>query len=359
MSEGSDDSTEDKTAPASEKRIQDAREKGDVPYSREAGVFGSLAAVAFAIGFLLPALVAKLGMAMAVAFDSAGATDLNNGADALAAFASVLEPVLLSLGLVLIVILAGGLLGAVAQGMPRFVPSRISPDLSRISVRKGLARLLGPDSLLELVKSVAKMGLYALIAILFLGGIVSPFTATMGYDPAAAGGAILNLAFKLAVCAAAIMAVVTFADVIWVRRRWHRRLMMTAKEVKDEFKENEANPAIKARLRKLARSKVKSRMLRDVPQATVVIANPTHYAVALRYVRGENAAPKVVAKGKDLVALRIRSLAETYQVPVHVDKSLARSLHDKVQVGANIPAAFYKAIAEVIVFISKHSARNP
>jgi flagellar biosynthetic protein FlhB len=126
---------------------------------------------------------------------------------------------------------------------------------------------------------------------------------------------------------------------------------MTRQELKDEQKQSEGDPIIKARLRSLARHRARRRMIARVPQATVVIANPTHYAIALRYVRTENRAPLVVAKGLDLIALNIRSMAEKHGIPVVEDKLLARSLYDKVEVDQLIPPEFYRAVANVILYI--------
>jgi flagellar biosynthetic protein FlhB len=141
------------------------------------------------------------------------------------------------------------------------------------------------------------------------------------------------------------------ADLVWSRFFWRRELRMTRQEIKDEQKQAEGDPIIKGRLRSLARDRARKRMIARVPQATVVIANPTHYAIALRYVRTENRAPIVVAKGLDLIALNIRSVAEKHGIPVVEDKVLARSLYDKVEVDQVIPPEFYRAVANVILYI--------
>jgi flagellar biosynthetic protein FlhB len=141
------------------------------------------------------------------------------------------------------------------------------------------------------------------------------------------------------------------ADLVWSRLFWQRELRMTRQEVKDEHKQSEGDPILKARMRSLARDRSRRRMIAAVPRATLVIANPTHFAVALRYVREEGGAPLVVAKGQDLVALKIRHVAEENGIPVIEDKLLARSLYESVQVDKIIPSQFYKAVAEIILFL--------
>jgi flagellar biosynthetic protein FlhB len=138
------------------------------------------------------------------------------------------------------------------------------------------------------------------------------------------------------------------ADIVWSRIHWRSELRMTRQELKDELKQSEGDPLVKSRLRSLARDRARKRMIAAVPQATVVIANPTHFAVALKYERSKGGAPMVVAKGADLIALRIREIAGRHGVPVIEDKPLARALYDAVDVGNWIPPEFYRAVARIL-----------
>jgi len=160
-----------------------------------------------------------------------------------------------------------------------------------------------------------------------------------------------SLTIRLFASVVAAIAVMVVLDLLWSRFHWRRELRMTKQEVKDEHKQSDGDPIVKSRMRSLARDRARKRMISRVPQATVVIANPTHYAIALRYVRSENHAPIVVAKGLDLIALKIRSIAEKHEIPVVEDKLLARSLYDKVDVDQLIPPEFYRAVANVILYI--------
>ncbi len=153
-------------------------------------------------------------------------------------------------------------------------------------------------------------------------------------------------------------ALVTGADIAWSRIKWRQDLRMTKQEVKDEMKSTEGDPIYKAKRRSIAMDRHRRRMMAAVPRATMVIANPTHYAIALRYVREEGGAPLVLAKGQDLIALKIREIAEAAGIPVIEDKALARSMYNHVEVSKMIPAEFYKAVAEVIHFLQARAPRS-
>ena len=146
------------------------------------------------------------------------------------------------------------------------------------------------------------------------------------------------------------------ADLVWSRLHWKRDLRMSRQDVKDEQKQMLGDPLVKARLRSVALERSRKRMMSAVPTATLVVANPTHYAIALRYVREEGGAPKVVAKGQDLIALKIREIAEANDIPVIEDKALARSMYDRVEVDMMIPPEFYRAIAEIVHFLNTRGA---
>jgi flagellar biosynthetic protein FlhB len=169
---------------------------------------------------------------------------------------------------------------------------------------------------------------------------------------------ILSLAVRLLAAVTVAVIVLVAADIVWSRLFLHRELRMTRQEVKDELKQIDGDPIVKARMRSLARDRLRKRMMAAVPRATLVIANPTHYAVALRYVREEGGAPLVVAKGRDLIALRIREIATENGIPVIENKSLARSLYRSVEVDKMIPPEFYKAVAEIVFFLMARQAQT-
>ena len=180
----------------------------------------------------------------------------------------------------------------------------------------------------------------------------------MFMEPTALPVLILDMGTRLIATVAVATIVLVAADLVWSRVFWQRELRMTRQEVKDEMKQVDGDPIVKARLRSLARDRMRKRMIAAVPKATLVIANPTHYAVALRYVREEGGAPLVVAKGQDLIALKIREVATEHGIPVIEDKALARSLYKAVEVDKMIPPEFYKAVAEIVFFLFGRQART-
>ncbi len=173
----------------------------------------------------------------------------------------------------------------------------------------------------------------------------------MFVDPSQLPELILTIAIRLVSAISIATIMIVAGDLVWARLRWQRSLRMSVQDIKDERKQSEGDPTVKARLRSLAQDRSRNRMLAAVPRATVVIANPTHFAVALRYEPSEGPAPLVVAKGQDLIALRIRAIAEENGIAVIEDKPLARSLYDAVQVDQTIPAEFYRAVAQILFFL--------
>ena len=175
-------------------------------------------------------------------------------------------------------------------------------------------------------------------------------------DPTAVPELILTTAMRLVSTISIATIVLVALDLAWARFHWRRELRMTRQELKDEFKQAEGDPLVKSRLRSIARDRARKTMLAAVPRATLVVANPTHFAVALKYKHGEDAAPTVLVKGRDLLALKIREIAEQNNVPVVEDKMLARSMYDAVQIDRVIPAEFFRPVAEIIYFL--HSRKQ-
>jgi flagellar biosynthetic protein FlhB len=231
------------------------------------------------------------------------------------------------------------------------VLQRITPDLSRISPLGGWSRLFGSQGLVEFAKSLFKLAAVTVVVAFVLRSSEAKAFEAMYTDPVALPEMILNIAMRIvsAICIATIVLVAV--DLAWARFHWRRELRMTRQEIKDEHKQAEGDPLIKARLRSLARDRSRQRMIASASRATLVIANPTHFAIALRYNREENPAPIVVAKGMDVIALKIREVAEQNRIPVIENKALARALYEAVQVDQVIPAEFFRPVAEIIYFL--------
>ncbi|MFY9641514.1 MAG: flagellar type III secretion system protein FlhB [Rhodomicrobium sp.] len=346
--------TDSKTEEATEKRRQEALEREGGPFSREVGSAAILMAVALFLVTAAPGLVSHTARELAIFLEDPGAWHLDNGADAIlllqAAVSAVSALLIPFAGIAVIAAIAASVL----QNMPRFILSRIEPDLSRISLGAGFGRLFNSQSLVEFLKGLAKTGLVGVAAFWGLGGLATGFYAVHA-SPEAIPDLIGELCARVAFISAILASIIAAADIFHARRAWNSKLRMTKQEIKEELKQAEGNPILKARVRAIARARIKRRMMQNVPKATLVVANPTHYAVALRYVRGEDAAPKVLAKGQDAVALRIRQIAEQHNIPVVEDKALARSLFDAADAGQLIPPEFYKAVAEIIIYLSSKS----
>jgi flagellar biosynthesis protein FlhB len=349
MAEDSD--RDSKTEEATEKRLSDSLERGNTPMSREAPIFASLAGMLLSVHFILRQDTAKLSGLLAAMLSQAGEWRIENRSDAVYILSNIAGVAGEYLAIPLALLALGGIAASLLQNTPNIALERIKPQFSKLSIRQGWTRIFGLRGQLEFIKSALKLAAIAVILVLLLRSRLSDATNALIMEPASLPGTILELAVQILSAACAMTAVLMAADLVWSRLIWRRDLRMTRHEVKEEHKQSDGDPLVKMRIRSIARQRSKKRMMAAVPRATVVVTNPTHYAVALRYVRSEGGAPKVVAKGKDLIALKIRDIAERHSIPIVEDKPLARALHDKVAVDQSIPEEFYQAVAEIIHFI--------
>jgi flagellar biosynthetic protein FlhB len=347
---------EDKTEEPTEKRLSDAVEKGRIAFSREAPLFASLSAALVALVFVIPGRSAMLFAGLVGILDDPAGWRITRGEDALALAGPLACSAATFLWPVVAMLAVAGVVASVAQAAPRIVPDRIMPDLSRISPRAGLRRAFGARGLVEFAKSLIKLGAVGCVAGMMLIGQQGVLLTAMNDDPGALPERILELAVKTIAAVLVATLAVAAADLVWSRLLWRRDNRMSKHEVKEELKQAEGDRMIKARLRSLRLDRSRKRMLSAVPRATMVVVNPTHYAVAMRYVRSEGGAPIVLAKGVDLIALKIRAIAEAHEVPVVEDKPLARSLHAAVEVERPIPAEFYRAVAEIVHLIQQRKS---
>jgi len=347
---------ESKTEEPTEKKVRDSVEQGKIPVSREASIFASMAALMVIQAFLIGQGVQQLVPTLQGLLDDPEGFPLSTGADAQNLLTVVGLQALRFLVPLVVIMMVFGLAASLLQNAPRMVLQRIAPDLSRISPISGWNRLFGTQGLVEFGKSLFKLGsVSAVVAVVLRSSEARAFEA-MYTDPVALPEMILNIAMRIvsAICIATIVLVAI--DLAWARFHWRRELRMTKQEIKDEHKQAEGDPMVKARLRSLARDRSRQRMIAAASRATLVIANPTHFAIALRYKREENPAPLVVAKGMDVIALKIREVAEQNRIPVIENKALARALYEAVQVDQVIPAEFFRPVAEIIYFLQSKQA---
>lgn len=348
-----------KTEEATDKRLHDAREEGNVPLSREAQNFTYLMAALLVVGVLAQAFVSHLGDGLARLLANAGSIRLNNAGDAALLFSVVGSDAAIVSAPIILAFAAAGVIASVMQTPPVPIFKRVMPQMSRLSPAKGLKRLFSASGFFEFAKMSLRMIVIAVICVVILSMLWREFTSSVWSDP----GAILVLSqhsiVALLGALAVLSAILLVFDLPVTHLLWRQSLKMAPQEIKDERKQQEGDPRFKARRLSIARSRARRRMLSGVPKATLVIANPTHFSVALRYVRSEGGAPRVVAKGQDLIALSIRRIAEENNIPIVEDKALARSLYAKVEVDQMIPVEFYRAIAEILIRLQTRRRTAP
>ena len=347
---------DDRTEEPTQRKLDQAIEKGDVARSQEIGTFFVLC------GFTL-ALVATSGQAASNAMVSlrsflmnahqvpaeTGAIYVVTTKGVLAGFAAVSMP--------LMFILLAAFAGSLIQHKPLWTFEPMSPKFSRMSPMAGAKRILGKEGMVNFVKGLAKLMLVGVVVSVVLWGERDRLDAFARMEVAALMPATLALTVKLMASVLAIYAVLAIGDFGYQRYSWHQRQRMTKQELKDEYKSTEGNPEIKAKLRQIRAQKARKRMMMAVPRATVIVTNPTHYAVALQYESGM-AAPVCLAKGVDAVALKIREVAGHHSVPIVENVPLARALYATVQIDDEIPAEHYQAVAEVIGYVLRLKGRR-
>lgn len=340
------------------KRLAEARRKGDAPKSQELIAATMLAAGAFGLWALSgPAASALMRI---------GAGFLDHPHELLAdpgALQRLFAGVAMALGAALaaigILVLAAALLANMAQALPVFTTERMKPSLSKLSPLAGAKRIFGPSGLFNFAKGVGKIALVGAILVFALWPDRRLLMEAVYADGAGVLTLIRALALKLVGLAVLVMIVIAGLDYAFQRHSWKKRLRMTKDEVRREMKETEGDPQIRGRLRQLREARARKRMVAAVKDAAVLIMNPTHYAVALDYEMGSEAAPTCLAKGVDDVALRMRAAAEEHGVPVVENPPLARALYASVDVDEEIPLDHYEAVANIIGFIMRKAQSAP
>jgi flagellar biosynthesis protein FlhB len=344
------DSAQDRNLPASDRKIRRAREDGQVPRSRDLGHLGALggglalmlAAGPMAFGWLQELLASGLRFDRALVASPAGMLERLSE---------------LGLKMMLLVVPLGLLMGLIAAaasmagGGWNFSRKAFIPNFSRINLLSGLGRMFSKEHLIDVLKACALAVIVGIAGGLYLRAHMVELSQTLAMPlPAAAAQAATVIGSGLLVLVG-VLAASAVIDVPVQRRLWLSRLKMTREEVKQEMKETEGNVEVKGKMKAKMREMARSRMLKAVPTADLVVMNPTHFAVALKYDDATMAAPRVVAKGADLLAFRIRELAEEAKVPVLRAPPLARALYAHCEVDAEIPARLFAAVAQVLAFV--------
>lgn len=345
----SDDQDKDsKTEDPTGKKIQDAVDKGNIAISSEVTIFASSLAFYIFLVFFLPKNTAHIADVLKGLIEHPEQWRIESSADLVSLCGYMLLQSAYFMLPAAVLFMSFGLLASVAQHMPSFVLERIRPQFSRVSPVSGFKRLFSVNGLVQFGKSLFKIVAAGVIMFFVLRSEYFKLLDSMFSDPQTIFPILLRIVKKMVIVVLSCAFIVAAADIAWTRYQWFTNLKMTKQEVKDEMKQSQGDPFVKARQRSVARDRARRRMINSVPRATLIITNPTHYAIALRYVPQEQEAPVVVAKGQDLIALKIREIAQQNGIPIFEDPPLARSMFAQVSVDSVIPSVFYKAVAELI-----------
>jgi len=349
---------QERTEQPTERRLQEARKKGQVPRSRELNTMLSLILASIAL-LVLGGGISRNIMQISVEGFSIS-RELAFDANQLPfQFMYMASQTLLALSPFMAVMLVAALAGPLMMGGWSFSLETISFKLEKLNPIKGLARIFSLKGLVELVKALAKFVLLIGAAILVFFTIDQQLLSLTSMSPKAAGIEAVSVLVQVLLILSATTILIVALDVPFELWNHQKQLRMTKQEIKDEMKETDGNPQVKQRIRTMQRQLAESRMMEDVKTADVVITNPTHYAVALQYLDRPGSAPRLVAKGKDLTALRIRSIATEHDIPLFEAPPLARALYRSTEIGHEIPHVLYMAVARVLAYVFQLKNAGP
>lgn len=356
MSEDADESS--KTEEPTQKKLDEAHKQGNWPLSQEVAATLSIAAATTALVIHIPGMLrdmlrrleAYIAKLHEIPMDPAGVGHV---------LMQALADVVTALWLPMLLFIGAALLATYLQKGFAASWQVIEPKFSKLSPLAGFKRIFsGADQAVQLGKSIAKLAVVGVVAYMALTPMIANIQLFIGADVMQLLREMDDLAFKLFTGVLIISIVIAAADTFWQRHRYHEKMKMTKQEVKDEGKQAEGDPHVKARIRGLRIERARKRMMASVPQASVVVTNPTHFAVALKYEQGAMGAPVVVAKGVDAVAFKIREVAEANDVPIVQNPPLARALYAACDIDEEVPSEHYRAVAEVITYIYKLRGRR-
>jgi flagellar biosynthetic protein FlhB len=344
------DDTE-KTEDPSQKRLDDAINSGDVVKSQEVNAWFVLAAAALVLlsfsGSMSAELTATFRGILANSYRIP-----SDGGGVMHLFRQVGIETIAAVALPFLLLTLAAIFGNVIQHRLIWSAESLAPKFSKISPLAGAKRMFSKQALANFLKGLIKLVLVGTVLTALMWPARKQLENLVSTDPVAIAPLVRALSLKLFGVVVALLAIIAAADYLFQYRQWFERQKMSLREIKDEYKQAEGDPKIKAKIRQLRQSRIKKRMMAAVPSATVVITNPTHFAVALQWERGMNA-PICVAKGMDAIALKIREVATQNDVPVVENPPLARTLHATVEIDAEVPAEHYKAVAEVISYVMR------
>ena len=352
-----EDSFDERTEAPTDKRRSEAREKGNVATSGEINSTLVLLVGIVMLKFCSPWMYHQIVTFMQSMFQLIA----HPRCDMTFFMALVIKATMFLFYLCLpvcVAIMVIGIASNVIQVGFLFTLQPLLPNLGKLDIISGTKRLMSVRSLVEMVKNVAKLILIGCIAFFTIKGEFGRFIGLWNTTPAAIWVFMLSVAFTIVLRITLVLIVLSILDLFYQRYEYEKGLKMTKQEVKEEHKQMEGDPQIKSRVRSLQREMARRRMMQEVPKATVVVTNPTYIAIAIRYEPEEMQTPRIVAKGKRIMAEQIKKIATQAGVPIVEDKPLARAMYDKVEVGDEIPVDFFAAVAEVLAYVFRLKKRN-
>ena len=353
MADETDDS--EKTEDPTQKRLKDAHDKGDVPKSQEVSTWFTLAGATLMIAIMAPGAAASLGNLLKGYIEHAHQIPVD-GYALKALWRDTGQSVALIVGLPLLALVIMAVFGNLIQHQPLLTAETIKPKLSKVSPLSGFKRLFSSESLVNFAKGMVKILVVGAVMVAVLWPHRDEAEIMIFADEMIILEEARILILQVLAAILAVMTVVAAADFVYKKNKLFNKQKMSLKEVKEEFKQTEGDPHVKGKIRQLRMERSRKRMMSAVPAATVVVTNPTHYAVALQYEEGMGA-PLCVAKGTDALALRIRDVAKEHEVPVIENPPLARALYASVEIEQEVPEEHFKAVAEVIGFVFRMRKR--
>lgn len=339
-----------KTEEATEHKLKKAREKGQVPKSQEVNHFFMLLAIATVVAFSMPVMMAEIFDLFGGVFTEAGQLKITEG-DLVPLIWQMAEIMAIALIPSMLIFMAFGFFGAFIQIGPIFTTEPVKPKLSKMSLIKGTKKLFSLRAIMDFLKSLLKMVVLGVVVWV----IMYRHRDTLIDLPYMSVGNMVmfnqQVFLEMVIGVLVIAAIMAVLDYLYQRFEFLKEQRMSKQDIKDETKQTVGDPQIKQRQRQIRQERAAMRMMEEVPKANVVVTNPTHYAIALSYEQGVDAAPTVLAKGIDHMAMKIREKAEDYDIPIVEDPPLARALYAQADIGDEIPLDLYEAVARVISYV--------
>ncbi|MDB5406531.1 MAG: flagellar biosynthesis protein FlhB [Rhodospirillales bacterium] len=350
------DDDDSKTEDASSHKLDEARLRGQVAQSREVTNLFAMSGGAGALLIFGPHISTAMQQSMQMFFQRAGTMRIDG--TAVAVMLSTMNDIAMALLPAFALMIAAGLAGTVLQSGIIFATDKLVPKLEHISIGAGIKRLFSVRALVEFLKGLLKMTAVGSVAFTLLMPEIDRLPMLTSFGAAAMAHEIMMLAIRLVGGVLAALALIAVADYAYQKISFMNSMRMSKQEVKEEYKQQEGDPFMKGKLRQIRTERARRRMMSAVPNASVIVTNPTHFAVALQYEMNSAGAPRLVAKGADLVAARIREVARAHDIPIVENPPVARALYATVEIDQEVPPEHYKAVAEIISYVFRLKGKS-